>query len=776
MSSRTSSLSNESSEPVVSVVIACIRDAFQISHVSQQRFDRQGVHHLPKHGCGSLRAVWVEGANCQLTVTNGTDVVIQAGGVVFIGGSDQLLFRAINPNATGYLIHAEWEIPLWLQQLLLEPHQFICLNNFSLISKTLLHDARLIAQTPISHVQQIHPVLQQVMSSMLHCGIEALEQDSSKSRLARLINHPRMGKWFRIELQKSGPAASINTAALSCNYSASGFSKSVLQTIDMPYADFMNHWRMSWSLLRFVHQRKNVKAEGDYWGYETESSFRKRFRSLTGITPGQARQLSALGLLIDKDPSSVTSTSFVGLAYVPIASESEGHTPTISQNVDEWSNSTLFDSLTGLAKPKHWSNESRKLLEAAHRYGDKMAVALIDFDHFKTINEHHGLDIGDLLLKTAAQRLQACLRSHDLMARHAGDQFVVLLGRLKHREDVATIAQKMVSVLNAPFVLKNQTVAITASIGLAWFDGGPEDMATLLRHSDVAMRRVKHAGRNDWCFFRSDMDQLATEKLLFDDGLQQAIQNRELLLHYQPQINLKTGEVVGAEVLVRWHHRELGLMTPDRWIPWIVQNGQIATLSQWVLREACRQWHKWQLMGLKAKLAININAIELLNTNVITELRGILQSLNLDAYHIDIEINDMALITSIDEMMAKLRSISELGVQLSLDDFEMNDVYVSYINSTLFQTIKIDRSFVCDIPGDQEDQAKITSIISTAHAAGVKVMAEGVERAEQHAFLATQACDAVQGWFIARPMDATVFEAWWQRQRQRPIDHLPALT
>lgn len=756
MSLQSSSQTSTALEALSSVVMGCIQDCFFVSNVRQHTLNAQGIEWQPKRGCGALRALWIEKTNCQVVIDKDRELVIEAGEVLFLGGQAEIKVSPVNPKAVGVLVYGEWEMPLWLEHMLIDRQQSIGVSHFPALSKAFWEDARLMAQTQNNQVST-HPIIQQAMVSVLRRGIEVFEQDIQKSRLARLLNHSRMGKWFHSDLQKHGPMTPIASAALSCNYSASGFSKSVLQTIAIPYADFINHWRMTWSLLRFVCQKRNVKAESDFWGYETESSFRKRFRSVTGITPGQARQLSTLAHLKETEKLFADSQFLAPLESHAPSSVSSGHSR------QEWPTAMPFDSLTGLARPAYWMHEARKSLETAHRYGDKMAVAFIDLDHFKVVNERFGRETGDLLLKAVAERLQACLRSHDLMARQGGDQFVVLLGRLRSQEDAATVAQKMVLTLNTPFDLSDQTVVVSVSIGLVWFDGGPEDIDTLLRHADVAMNQTKAAGRNDWCFFRADMDQLATEKLLFENGLRQAIENNELVLQYQPQINCKTSEVVGAEVLVRWHHQELGLLTPDRWVPWVVENNQINVLSNWVLSQACQQWNAWNRMGLKAKLAVNISAIELLNPDFTVDLHHIVEKTKINPALLELEVNEMVLVKTRSDLINPLHKIAEMGVHISLDDFSTDYLSFEYLKQLPLHRIKIDRSFICDAPEDQEDEAMIKTTLTMAHALGVQVVAEGVERVPQRHFLQSQACDHIQGWLVARPMDATMFESWWQR-------------
>ncbi|MEN9844413.1 MAG: hypothetical protein RLZZ612_2242 [Pseudomonadota bacterium] len=424
----------------------------------------------------------------------------------------------------------------------------------------------------------------------------------------------------------------------------------------------------------------------------------------------------------------------------------------------------LFDPLTGLANRLHWMNEARKALDAAQRHGDHLAVAFIDLDHFKEVNDTHGHHAGDLLLQSVSQRLQSCLRSHDLMARQGGDEFVVLLNRLRSRDDAAAVAQKMVHVLSEPFNLKDRVLRISASVGLEWFEGGPEDLETLLRHADVAMYRAKAAGRNDWCFFRPDMDQSATQKLLVEGGLRRAIAKDELRLHYQPQVDCSTGAIVGAEALVRWHHHVLGLLTPDRFIPQAENTGQMEELGGWVLRRACEQWVKWTAMGLNAKLAVNVSATEFARPTFVPRLRQILQDTGLNPLMLELEITETALMKAFPELTEQLEAIASMGIHLSLDDFGTGYSSLGYLKRLPLHRIKIDRSFVRDVPGNKEDEAIVKATLSMAHALGLEVVAEGVERPQQRDYLDSLDCDQIQGWLVARPMDAAMFEAWWQRQ------------
>jgi EAL domain-containing protein (putative c-di-GMP-specific phosphodiesterase class I) len=294
-------------------------------------------------------------------------------------------------------------------------------------------------------------------------------------------------------------------------------------------------------------------------------------------------------------------------------------------------------------------------------------------------------------------------------------------------------------------------------------------METLLRHADVAMHRAKAAGRNDWCLFRADMDQPSTEQLLLEGGVRQAMEKNEWLLHYQPQIHAQTGALVAVEVLVRWHHSELGLLTPDRWIPLMEHQGHISELSAWVLRRACAQWVHWAGKGLNARLAVNVSASELTHPHFIPLLQGILQDTGMNPVQLELEITESALMKSLPALLAPCQALADMGVRLTLDDFGTGHAQLAPLIQSMhlpLRCIKIDRSFICDVPGDEADEATIHTMLTSAHALGLDVVAEGVERMQQREFLHAQHCDHIQGWWVARPMDAPLFEAWWQRHMQ----------
>ncbi len=426
----------------------------------------------------------------------------------------------------------------------------------------------------------------------------------------------------------------------------------------------------------------------------------------------------------------------------------------------------LYDPLTGLANRLHWTEEVHKALDAARRHDDRMAVLFVDLDHFKNVNDSLGHSVGDLLLKAVADRLRACLRAHDVMARQGGDEFVVMLPRLRHRGDAALVAGKMVEQLTEPFVLNGHTVRASASVGVVFYEGGDEDVETLLRHADLAMYKAKSSGRNAWAFFEPEMDHGIAQRLLVESDLRRGIRDNQLVLHYQPQTNCQTGEVTGVEALVRWQHPTRGLLMPDSFVPQAEASGLIDELGSWVMREAFRQSREWVDQGIQGvTVAVNVSAMEFGRASFITRLRQALDETEADPDWIELEITESALMQSLPELIARLGDIVRMGVRLALDDFGTGYSSLGYLKRLPLHSLKIDKSFVRELPGDKEDEAIVCATLSMAQALGLKVVAEGVEVAEQRAFLARMGCDEMQGWLVSRPMPAAAFADWW-RARQ----------
>ncbi len=420
-----------------------------------------------------------------------------------------------------------------------------------------------------------------------------------------------------------------------------------------------------------------------------------------------------------------------------------------------------FDTLTSLPNRMAWTEQAKEALAAAERHGDRMAVLFLDLDNFKTINDSLGHPVGDRLLASVAHRLGACIRSGDRLARLGGDEFVALLPRLDQAEDAAAAARKMLEVLGEPLRIDEHELRPSVSIGIAIYPEDGDTIDVLLKHADTAMYGAKAAGRNNFQFFVPEMNVRANERLQLESALRCAVDDHQLSLHYQPQIDTTSGRVVGCEALLRWHHPERGMVPPNTFIPVAEDSGMIVPIGNWVIREACRQQAEWGRQGLGAlKLAINISAIQFQRENFAATVEAILAETGADPAAIELEITESALMHPGPVLSNRLKELVDLGITLALDDFGTGYSCLAYLKRLPLSRIKIDRSFVTDLPGNTEDAAVISATLSLARDLGMEVVAEGVENVAQRAFLTDRDCTLMQGYLFSRPLDAGSFIAW----------------
>ena len=419
------------------------------------------------------------------------------------------------------------------------------------------------------------------------------------------------------------------------------------------------------------------------------------------------------------------------------------------------------DSLTGLPNRSLASERLGFLLQQARRSGGMVAVMFLDLDNFKTINDSLGHPIGDRLLATVARRLAACMRREDRLARLGGDEFVALLSRLDHAEDAANVARKMLAVLGEPMRIDEHELRPTVSIGIAAYPEDGKSIDVLLKHADTAMYGAKAAGRNNYQFFVPEMNLRATERLQLESALRRAVGNQELSLHYQPQIDTFSGRAVGCEALLRWHHPERGMIPPARFIPIAEDSGLIVTIGQWVLREACRQQVVWAGQGLgKLMVAVNVSALQFQRDDFASTVEAIFAETGADPNYIELEITESALMNPGSALTERLDKLVALGVTLALDDFGTGYSCLAYLKRLPLERIKIDQSFVADLPGDPEDAAVVSAALSLARDLGMEVVAEGVETEMQRAFLAERNCRVMQGYLFSKALDAASFAQW----------------
>ncbi len=413
------------------------------------------------------------------------------------------------------------------------------------------------------------------------------------------------------------------------------------------------------------------------------------------------------------------------------------------------------DALTNLPNRNLLEDRILQATVHGHRIRGHAAVLFIDLDNFKTINDSLGHDMGDLLLKAVTTRLTSCIRSDDTLARQGGDEFIVLLPTIAHPQDAGPLAQKILDALVLPYQINGNELHISASIGIAIFPEDGEDVGTLLKNSDIAMYHAKDAGRNNFQYFTAAMNQLAAERHALGTDLRHALARDELLLHFQPIVDMDGARVAGLEALLRWQHPTRGLVPPLKFIPLAEESGLIVAIGEWVLRSACRQLKTWQEQGCETPpLAINLSARQFRHPSLAQNFARILEETGIPARLVKLELTETTLMSNADEVLETLRQLSAMGLEISIDDFGMGYSSLSYLKRFPIDTLKIDRSFIADIATDPDDAAIVTAIIAMAHSLEMKVIAEGVEDAAQLDFLRQRSCDQYQGYHFSKPLPA----------------------
>lgn len=418
------------------------------------------------------------------------------------------------------------------------------------------------------------------------------------------------------------------------------------------------------------------------------------------------------------------------------------------------------DMLTHLPNRAMLLDRLQLMLNVAKRHSTQVGVLFIDLDNFKTINDSLGHYAGDQLLKRLAQRLQACVRNVDLVGRLGGDEFLVIVGGLERAEDVAPIAEKIAECISEPFVLEGQTLAVSGSIGISIYPQDGESTDTLIRNADAAMYLAKERGRSNFQFFIPSLTKSAVNSLSMESGIRKAIKNVEFVLHYQPEVVSKTGAVNAVEALIRWKHPELGLLGPDKFISFAEHRGLIMPIGCWVIKEAIRQCKEWLDHGLRIPIAVNISAVQFKQKDLVEVIAACLKEHDLPGELLELELTESLFLEDVTAMTKILSRLKELGVTLAVDDFGTGYSSLAYLKRYPIDKIKIDRSFIRDVPNDADDVAITAAIINLAESLGLSVVAEGVETAEQAAFLERYRCDYIQGFLISHPLPPDEIFAW----------------
>ena len=418
------------------------------------------------------------------------------------------------------------------------------------------------------------------------------------------------------------------------------------------------------------------------------------------------------------------------------------------------------DVLTQLPNRRLFTDRLMQNLTRARRFGNPVAVMFVDLDHFKGINDTMGHASGDELLLAMADRLRSCVREYDTVARVGGDEFTIALSELRQPEDALTVAQKIIDTVQAPLLISGVSVEISASIGIALFPADGNDPETLLRNADGAMYRAKDAGRGTYQLCTEDMKRRAAERIALESRLKRAIAENELVLHYQPQIDLATGAIIGVEALVRWNDPERGLIQPSAFIPLAEESRLILPLGEWVLRTACAQMAAWRLRGLVLpRVAVNLSARQFQQKDLANRVREILNESGLDPNALELEITETAAMKNAEASVEVMRSLRSLGVNITIDDFGTGYSSLHYLKQFPITCVKVDGVFVRDLSTSEEDAAIVSAVIAIARSLKLRVIAEGVETIEQLNYLRQRECDAAQGYYFSHPVPAETIAA-----------------
>ena len=426
----------------------------------------------------------------------------------------------------------------------------------------------------------------------------------------------------------------------------------------------------------------------------------------------------------------------------------------LQSSADHLKHQATHDVLTGLPNRALLEDRLKQAISYADRYGRLMTVVFINLDGFKLINDSLSHKAGDELLKVMAERMSQCLRNVDTIVRTSGDEFVIVLyDQPSDGTQIRPALQSLLDVIAQPVQISGQGVQVTGSMGVATYPADGVDVDALLMNAEAAMYRAKSSGRNNFQFYADEMNRTIRDKLTMREGLRNAIARSEFYLVYQPKVEMRSGRVIGVEALIRWQHPEHGLVSPVQFIPLAEETGLIVPIGEWVLRTACFQNKGWQDAGLPAiSVSVNVSARQFRERTLIDQVAQALKDSRLDARFLELELTESLVMEDLEKALLSMKALRAMGVQFSIDDFGTGYSSLSALKRFPIARLKIDRAFVRDIPGDEEDKAIAKAIISLGHELNLKVIAEGVETEEQLEFLHANGCDEMQGYLLSPPV------------------------
>ncbi len=429
----------------------------------------------------------------------------------------------------------------------------------------------------------------------------------------------------------------------------------------------------------------------------------------------------------------------------------------------------FFDGLTGLANRSLFFDRLEHAIANASRDSSRLALIFLDLDHFKTINDTLGHPTGDLLLSAVGHRLKQVLREGDTIARIGGDEFTVLIEDVEAQEEVERIATKLLGCFREPFEI-GQELFVTASMGIVLSQGAEHTAEMLLSHADTAMYSAKESGRNAYNFYVPHMSDAARRRFELKNDLRHALSEGQLALHYQPQIRLEDGALVGVEALLRWAHPRRGAIAPAVFLPLAEESGQIFGIGEWTLRQAAEQARRWQRAGApELRVAVNLSARQFEDPRLVAIVAGVLSHTGLEPHHLELEITETIATRDTERMRETFEDLRALGVRIAVDDFGTGFSSLDQLMRLDVDTLKIDRRFIRDLDHNEQAAAITSAVIFLAHKLGLNVIAEGVETPAHHAMLGRQDCDEMQGFLVGRPMSVLEFDMLLPRLQNEPF-------
>lgn len=486
-------------------------------------------------------------------------------------------------------------------------------------------------------------------------------------------------------------------------------------------------YQMLWSLLE-----QEGKWQGEIWDRRKDGKLIPLWQNISAVRDAEGRIIRYIGVFYDLTEQKQAAKHIHHLAY--------------------------FDPLTNLPNRQHFNERCEQALIRARRESRALALLFLDLDRFKHVNDSLGHPVGDELLRIVAQRLQGALRQDEIVARLGGDEFIILIENAGNHYVIEGVARKILTVLTQPFMAHGHKLEIGTSIGISCYPGDGLDAITLIKHADLAMYQAKMQGRGNFQFYEQHLTSRANERLFLESELREAVQRQELMVYYQPQYNLADGRLIGAEALLRWRHAEQDLISPDKFIPIAEDSGLIVPIGEWVLQTACRQAKQWldAELGFR-RIAVNLSGVQIERGDILATVERVLADTGLPPEYLELEITETYMMREAEQNIRIMGALRGLGVSLAIDDFGTGQSSLSYLKRLPVNKLKIDRSFVMEIPQDTNDMAITRAILALGHSLNLTVLAEGIETAEQAVFLKELACTEAQGHYFSRAVDADSF-------------------